>query len=318
MRAALSICLLWLLARLPLAYLHALGAFLGRVLYRLPCRDRRNSRKNLALCFADLLPKERVRLHRQTLEEFGKTITELAALWFWDVERVLSLVREATGVGRVKAALARGRGVIVLGPHLGAWELAGLYLTRLGPVTHLYRPPHEPRLEAFISRARTRGGARLMATTKPQGLRAVFAALKRGEMVGILPDQVAKSRASAVAPFFGVPARTMLLVSRLARSTGASVVFGFAERLPGGQGYHMRFLPAPEGIADADPVTAASALNQGVEQCVRVCPAQYQWTYRRFARVASRPGWDRDAAPPNQSSPTGEAPAQSSRNAVKA
>jgi KDO2-lipid IV(A) lauroyltransferase len=295
MRAALSICLLRILARLPLAWLHALGSLLGRALHRLPCRERRNARKNLALCFPDLTAEQHAVLHRRTLQEFGKTITELAALWCWDVERVLSLVRQVSGASLLREAIAGRQGVIVLVPHLGAWELAGLYLSRLGDATHLYRPPSESGLEAFMCRARERGGARLMAATTPQGLRAVFRALNRGEMVGMLPDQVARSRASAIAPFFGVPARTMLLVSRLAKRTGATVVFAFAERLPRHRGYHMRFLAAPEKMADTDPKTAASALNRGVEQCVRICPEQYQWTYRRFARNSARGGWDRGA-----------------------
>ena len=101
----------------------------------------------------------------------------------------------------------------------------------------------------------------------------------------ILPDQQPKSRrrgAGVFAPFFGVPALTMVLLGRLARKTGAAVVFSFAERLPGNAGYRAHWVEAPAAIADADPVRAAAALNQGVEQCVRICPEQYQWSYKRF------------------------------------
>jgi KDO2-lipid IV(A) lauroyltransferase len=84
------------------------------------------------------------------------------------------------------------------------------------------------------------------------------------------------------APFFGEPALTMTLLPRLARRTGAAVLFVFVERLPRARGYRMHWLPAPEGIADADPVISATALNRGVEACVALCPEQYQWTYRRF------------------------------------
>ena len=85
------------------------------------------------------------------------------------------------------------------------------------------------------------------------------------------------------APFFGYPALTMVLINRLARKTGAPVVFTYVERLPAAGGYRMSFLPAPEGIDDPDPEIAAAALNLGVESCIRRCPEQYQWSYKRFS-----------------------------------
>ena len=108
-------------------------------------------------------------------------------------------------------------------------------------------------------------------------------ALKRGEYVGILPDQEPKAdRGALFAPLFGVPAFTMLLVSRLARKTGARVVFMFAERLPGRRGFHVHCLPAAEDIGSENDEVAARALNEGVERCVALCPEQYIWPYKRF------------------------------------
>jgi KDO2-lipid IV(A) lauroyltransferase len=193
---------------------------------------------------------------------------------------VLSLVRGISGGDLLRRD--DGRGVIVLSPHLGAWELAGLYLSAQGPTTTLYKP--QPELDWLIREARGRGGAKLVPTD-PQGIRGLIRALRRGEYVGILPDQEPKAhRGSVFAPFFGVPAFTMLLINRLARKTGARVIFLFAERLPRAQGFHIHCLPAPAGIDSEDDLTGATALNQGIEAAVNTCPEQYVWAYKRFRK----------------------------------
>ena len=115
------------------------------------------------------------------------------------------------------------------------------------------------------------------------GVRTLYKRLAAGGVVGILPDQKPRAGEGVHAPFFGTPAATMVLLPRLARRTGASVLFAFAERLPRGSGYRLHFLPAPEAIADEDLDVACAALNRGVEDCVRLAFAQYQWTYKRWS-----------------------------------
>lgn len=278
MRARIAALLLHLLAALPLSWLHRLGAGIGRLLVWIPNRQRRNALINLRLCFPQLPEEDRIRLRNRCLVELGKAIMELGVLWMRPPTLALSLVRGVVGEEHLERT--DGRGVIVLSPHLGAWELAGLYLASQGPTTSMYRPQGE--LDELILQARQRNGARLVPANA-KGIRQMLLGLREGEYVGILPDQEPKSdKAATFAPLFGVPAYTMLLVNRLARKSGARVVFLFAERLPGGLGFHMHCRPAPEAVAATNPVDAASALNQGVEACVRMAPAQYQWTYKRF------------------------------------
>jgi len=257
---------------------------LGNLFYWLPNRERRNARINLALCFPLLSDRERESLLRRSLVENAKTLAEIPGIWRGQSEHWLSLLRAEQGKEILEQLLSRGNGVIVAAPHLGNWELGVHYLASVAPTTALYRPPRERVLEQIMLEGRSRTGARLVATDAT-GIKALYQALKRGELVAILPDQEPKSAtrgAGVFAPFFGEPALTMLLVSRLARRTGAPVIFSFAERLPHGRGYRAHWIQAPEGIADADSVTAATALNQGVEACVRRCPEQYQWSYKRF------------------------------------
>lgn len=286
MRARLLIFLLWSVARLPLRVQHALGARLGRWAAGWPqLRLTAVTRINLAHCFPDWSVAQRQQLLQHSLEETGKTALELAALWFWSPPRLRALMRGSCGEHYLQTALEQGRGVILLTPHLGAWEMAGLYASQHYPITSLYRPPRLQGIATLIKRGRERLGAKLVPTDN-QGIRALFQALKRGEVVGILPDQVPGEAGTGVfAPFFAQPAYTMTLVARLAHKTGAPVIFTYAERLPNALGFQVHFLPAPEGIDAADLTRAATALNQGVMHCIQACLAQYQWSYKRFKTV---------------------------------
>jgi KDO2-lipid IV(A) lauroyltransferase len=252
----------------------------GWITARWPNRQRRNALINIGLCLPQLTRSEQLRLRDRNLKEFGKTYFEIGYLWLRPLEHVLGLVREARGVELLRRE--PGKGLIVLSPHIGAWELAGLFLAARGPTAIFYKP--QKYLDDLILSARRRSGAQLAPITA-KGIRVLVQALERGDYVGILPDQEPKADKGAVfAPLFGVPAFTMLLVNRLARRTGARVVFLFAERLGLGAGFRIHCLPAPEGIDSADDRVAAAALNRGIEQCVAVCPEQYVWPYKRFRR----------------------------------
>ncbi|KAA6183647.1 lysophospholipid acyltransferase family protein [Thiohalocapsa marina] len=268
------------LSHLPLAVLHGLGVLVGWGVILLPNRQRRNALINISLCYPQLPARQKIRLRNRCLREFGKTYLELARLWLRPSDQVLGLVREVRGAELLQRR--DGEGLIVLSPHLGAWELAGLHLAAQGPTTIFYKP--QQYLDDLIVAARNRSGATLAPITG-RGIRSLVQGLARGEYAGILPDQEPRaSKGAAFAPLFGLPAWTMVLVNRLARKSGARVIFMFAERLPWAAGYRVHCLPAPEGIDSVDDAIAAAALNRGIEQCIAVCPEQYLWPYRRFRR----------------------------------
>jgi KDO2-lipid IV(A) lauroyltransferase len=186
------------------------------------------------------------------------------------------------------------RGLIVAAPHLGCWELLNYWLCSRTPIAIAYRPPRRAELEPLLLRARGGLAAEQVRAEGSAGVRKLFKRISSGGVVGILPDQQPKQGEGEFAPFFGTPASTMVLLSRLAERTGATVLFAFAERLPQGAGYALHFLPAPAQIADTDLAVAAAALNRGVEACVRLAPTQYQWHYKRYS------------APPNVADADGE------------
>jgi len=280
LRERFALSALRVISQLPLSLIHQLGTCIGWLMLKIPNKQRRKALINIRLCFPHLDVAQVLAFRRRSFLEYGKTYSEVAYLWFRPTRQVLALVREVSGGELLHHD--DGRGVIVLSPHLGAWELAGLYLSSQGPTTTLYKP--QPELDWLIREVRGRAGAELVPTDR-QGIRSLMQALRRGEYVGILPDQEPRLNPGSVfVPFFGVPALTMLLINRLARKTGARVIFLFAVRLPRAQGFHIHCLPAPVGIDSEDETTGAQALNRGIEDAVNTCPEQYLWTYKRFRR----------------------------------
>jgi KDO2-lipid IV(A) lauroyltransferase len=273
----------WVLALvglLPLPWAHALGAGLGELINLHHGRTRRTVETNLALCFPELDPATRARLTRQTLRETGKAVLELGAIWGWSGTRLGRCFVDTEGVELLAEGRRRGKGVLIAAPHLGCWEMTSHYAQLHGyQLTALYRPPRQRALAPLIRARRQRLGAALVPTDA-SGVKALLRALKRGECVGILPDQDA-GRDGVMAPFFGAPASTMILFARLAQRSGATLLLAFAERLAGGR-YRLHLRPLPEEVRDTDPRIAATTLNREIETCVRELPAQYQWTYRRF------------------------------------
>lgn len=287
-RALLVKLLLRLLAWLPLRTVHWLGGMGGRFFCAYRSRLLLLTLTNLELCYPQLDPRQRERLAKQSLIESGKMMLEVGPIWLWDGKEISSLVTEVSGSHLLEQALKRGRGVILALPHLGAWEIFGPYCSMRYPWVALYRPDRGPVLNDFIRACRQRFGGRLVASDN-QGVRVLYKALCNNEIVTLLPDFLAKRDSGVFAPFFGVPAKTLLLLPRLAHKTGATVVYGYAERLAKGAGYHLHFLPAPEGIADANLEYAASQANLGIENCIRALPEQYCWFYKRFRYVPGSP-----------------------------
>lgn len=281
LRGPLIKALLRLFALMPLPWNHAAGAGLGRLFARYSHELRHVTDVNLGVCFPNLSDTDRAQRARDCLIETGKSMTELGPLWLWEPKRVLRLVREISGEEALRDALALGHGAIMASPHLGAWELMGLYLAAKYGITSMYRPPRIADLDETMRRARSRTGATLVPTDA-SGVRALLQALKRGGLVGVLPDQDPGAGGGEFSPFCGVPANTMTLLSRLAQRSGAPVIFCYAERLARGTGFHLRFEAAPKAVSAGDLAASLAAVNATVEALIRRAPEQYQWSYRRF------------------------------------
>jgi KDO2-lipid IV(A) lauroyltransferase len=281
MRTWLIKAALHVFSGIPLPIGHLLGNLAGFLFRLFPSQIRTVTSTNIALCLPELTPAQQRRLVRRCLRETGKTILETGAIWLRPAPAILRLVRHVDGLEHVEAALAAGRGLILATPHLGAWEVAGLYCAAHYDITCLYRPLRMAGLEALVSQARSRAGGHYVPANA-RGIRTLFKTLEEGGTVAMLPDQEPQSGTGVFVPFFGTPAFTMVLLARLTARNGAPIVFVWCERLARGRGYALHFRKPPASAYDRDLETSAAGINQAVENCVRECPAQYQWSYKRF------------------------------------
>lgn len=282
-KAILFVRLLTGLSYLPLPIVHGLGWLLGHVYGLLPSRDRRVAWVNLGIAYPELSRWQRVLLLRRFFKELGKTACELGWMWVADKDRLFAKIKSIEGMELMESALAQQKGVLLLTPHFGAWELAGLFWASTHGMASLYQPSDYPEIEPFVRGARQRTGASLVPTDM-SGVRALLSTLKRNQIAGILPDQDPGNNGGEFAHFFGRPAYTMVLAGRLASKSKSPVLFTWCERLPWGAGYCLHVLPASERIANADLIQSAQAMNEDIARFVSVCPEQYIWNYKRWKR----------------------------------
>lgn len=264
----------------PLWLLHALGAALGWLTWAASPSYRSRLRANAA--HAGIADADR----RASVAEAGRLVSELPRLWLRPRELPIADPVRWDGHEHLQALLAEGRGLVLLTPHLGSFEVsAQAYAERFGasrPITVLYRPARKRWLRELEETARARP-ALATAPATLAGVRLMLRALKRGETVGLLPDQVPPAGMGVWVPFFGQPAYTMTLAARLVQQTGAAVALLWTERLPRGGGYVVHAEPLPEPLpAEGGDEAAARVVNRAMEAVIRRCPRQYLWGYHRY------------------------------------
>jgi len=264
------------LSLLPLPVLHSLGAALGRALfYCLPqIRSRAYDNMLQSKLFPELAQSNQV--IKSTFAELGKAMLETPVIWQTTHQEIGKLVKKVHNWQAVEQALARGKGIIFLTPHLGCFEITSLYYALYHPITVLYRPPKKDWLMPLIMTGRARNNVTL-APANTSGVRMLMQALKNNEAIGILPDQIPAAGEGEWASFFDKPAYTMSLASRLAEKTGASVIMGFGERLADGNGYAIHIT-----TLDDHAIATPALLNTALEAQIKQCPTQYYWNYHRY------------------------------------
>lgn len=273
---------------LPLGGIHKLGKALGWLIHSITPNSARIQRENLIQSGLFQTKNDLEKAIRSNIAESGKAILETLAIWQWPQNKALQLVKDCSNWHLVNEALTKGKGLIFLTPHLGCFEITSIYYASHHPITVLFRPPKKSWLSPLIDAGRVKGQVKL-APANAQGVRALMQALKRGEAIGILPDQIPAAGEGEWADFFGKPAYTMTLAGKLAKKTGATVIMAFGERLTDGQGYSIH-LTKVESIATAD------LLNQAIEQQIKQKPEQYLWRYNRYK--TRRHAMQKNDAPP--------------------
>ncbi len=284
LKTTLIIGVLKSLSLLPLSWARAVGRLFGHLFWWIQVKPARVAQINLQHCFPDLAAEDRQKLAKQSFVQTSVTSAEMAAAWCWPADRVYRLISSIEGEELLAKAKQDGTGILFLSPHLGNWEVICAYLGKNYDISILYQPPKVAEFESFIVAARERFGIQLVPTDK-RGVIRLFQILREKGVVGILPDQEPETSGGIFAPFFGLPANTIKLVSKLVEKTGARVLCLSALRLPGNRGFKLVIQEADPDIYSADLLTSVTALNRTVETAVKLAPEQYQWVYKRFKRT---------------------------------
>lgn len=266
---------LWLLHCLPFRAITLLGNLLGWLLYHLANERRSVGEINLRLCFPDQSPAERDATLRSHFRYLACALLEYAYSWHASADRLRQLVR-VEGLNYLQAL--DGKPVMLFAGHFTGLEIAGLRLSIDVPMIDIFTHQKHKGLDALMRAKRGRFGGLLVS--RQEGLRPILRALKDGRRLYYLPDQDLGERDSAFVPFFGVQASTITALSRLAKSTGATVVpcFPFRER----NGYVMRIEAPLANFPSDDPVADAARMNAELEARILTAPAQYFWLHKRF------------------------------------
>ncbi|MEM1437222.1 MAG: lysophospholipid acyltransferase family protein [Pseudomonadota bacterium] len=274
--------LLWCL---PLWLVHRIAGLLAALTFPFARGARAVIGANVGVAFPDWSAAEHARLVKRTFRHTYYLMAETGLVWHGSRQRWQSLIDRGPGQQLLEAgladAVAAGRGVLLLVPHFGNWELLSLVLGEYGVVA-LYDPPRLLSLERPIRRARERQGATLLPIDR-RGIRGILSALQSDGVVAILPDQVPAPEAGVYAPFFGRPTLTMTLVHRLmARTRPVTLLLALQRRR---DRFELVSERLPEAaLADGTELETATQINEATERLVLRAPEQYQWSYKRYKR----------------------------------
>ena len=280
MRLFFATHLFHFLAWMPLAANRLMGALLGWLLCIFNIRELRTAERNLELCFPEKSFADRKRIARQSLRETCKWAFETSSVWFRGEQWRESRIKKFNDLELFQKAVADARGVLLLMPHFGNWELAGVYAGDQAKGTCIYRAPKMQELDPLVRRAREASRLSTLVPATARGVMAIFKALKRGELTAILPDQVPAGGGGIYSNFFGIPTYTQTLVYNLIQKTNPVVLQIYAKRVKGG--FELGFMEPHPDIYHRDEQTSVDGLNKTIEQLCLLDLAQYQWEYKRF------------------------------------
>jgi len=278
MTGTLAVVLLHIRWLLPRKVSQLLGQITGRLNYIINTRAAKISRENIELCYPLLSESEKNLLVDKSLQHTAQTMFETPAVWLGSRQRLETWIENVSDESLLNEAKDHGRGVIVLLPHLGNWELFNVYYSRHGTMTALYHPPRQVFLQPVMRDIRQKFGNELVETNI-KGVARLYRSLESGGVVTILPDQVPGS--GVFSPFFGHAALTDRLIPRLIQKTGARVVAVTVQRLHSGK-FNIAWQAPNASVYDQSETLAVEAINKTIESCVALAPSQYQWEYKRF------------------------------------
>ena len=281
MKTKVALALFRCVGRLPLGAVRCLGSALGRAMWWSKSREAKITLANIKHCLPELTETEQNHLARRSVIEFGKTCFEIPLVLQRPPQWVASKVKKTHNQELFDKALADERGILLVTPHLGNWEVIGTVIGQQTHMTAMYEPARYPEFDAILKESRSRLGGDMVPTDK-RGVMALIKKLRAGGTSCVLPDQEPDPASGEFAPFFDRRALTMTLLNKLLQRSGAQAIVHFILRVPGG--FETYYMEPDSAIYSEDQTEALAALNRSIEAAVQLAPQQYQWEYKRFKR----------------------------------
>ncbi|MEO8401306.1 MAG: LpxL/LpxP family Kdo(2)-lipid IV(A) lauroyl/palmitoleoyl acyltransferase [Gammaproteobacteria bacterium] len=276
--AWLGIGILWLITRLPTRWQLNLGKGIGKLIYALPGKLKNITATNIKLCFPELSAEEQTKLVRKNFESLGIGLIEAAMAW-WLPDEKLKHLFTVHGLEYAEQAFAKGKGIILLGPHFTCLEMVGRLISMQYSFAVMYRP-HKKRLIAFVQeRFRKK---HIMQAIPRNRVRDLIRALNNNVAIWYAYDVDGGPKSSVFAPFFGVQTASLTSVSRIVRMSDAAIVPIAFYRRDDEFRYDVVLDPPIENFPTGDLQQDAVRLNKALEHSVRYKPEQYVWQYKRF------------------------------------
>lgn len=276
--AAVSLSLLWLVNLLPFPIKIRIGMGLGRVLYYVLHNRRHIAAVNLRLCFPEMSEQQRDQLVKGAFKNFGAGLIETAMGWWTDDKEIHQRVSHV-GREHLDAAIARGKGVVLVGAHFSCLDLAGKLVNRYYDIHAVYRRQKNELVDYALRRGRSTA---VLSLIDNRSTRQIVKTIRAGGVVWFAPDHDMGARVSVFAPFFSHDAATVTATAKFVKMTGAPVVFCANHRTPDNKGYIVRMKPIEADFENSDDVSIATLVNKTIADHIMIDPAQYYWFHRKF------------------------------------
>lgn len=283
---------MWLLHFLPLPILGRFGVMVGNLCYLAMPGRRRITLTNLGLCFPEWSQARRQAVAREHFQAYARSVLERSILWWSSEQRVRRLIQVEPGA---PLDLIAAGPVILLCPHFVSLDVAGIGLVLQTPICSIYSEQKNGVFDKALKNGRNRFGlVRLLS--RSEGVKPIIRAMREGYGYLMLPDMDFGIKDAEFVPFFGIPAATLTSPARIAAATRAKVVPVIATMLPNYQGWRVTVHPAWENYPGEDIVAATRFMNAFLEEQIRLYPAEYFWSHRRFkTRPTGAPDLYRDS-----------------------
>ena len=274
--AAFAYAIFKTLGLLPLSVLQGIGAALGMLGAVLPGSYKERAFENLRIAYPDATPA----MNRAAMIQLLQMFLELPYLWAPRNAKKLKNIVQCDRWDLIDTALNQGHGIILISPHVGAFELLCTFYTQRHKAAVIFKEPRMRWFKTLIEWIRNTPSLKLVPANQ-MGVKSLVKTLLKGDTVGFLPDQVPASGDGVYAPFFGKDAYTMTLVQRMQSIRNSPIFAVGVERLPKGKGYYLHIEPMKEMLSNV-PELAATQMNIALEEIIRKMPTQYLWGYDRY------------------------------------